>query len=460
LHLNFNQQEIHMPVHRPFWGLMAFAIFASAAIAQQPGSAEQRMEQFERRLSELERKYQADLKARDDEIAQLKAQLQRAQPAATAPAARSTQDLIKEIDAGPATTAAAAPRTQATFNPDVTVVADFVGNLSTRSSNKARNRSDIRAVELDLRAPVHPRADAVLILPFVRELEDPLFFESGMDQEGPENAVEIEEAYLFLHNFGISNLTAKLGRFHLRFGRQNLLHAHDWPTVDNNFVNQSFLGGEALSDAGLSLSYVIPPGLIGDQYVELIAEIISGEGGESPTLNNDASVQSPALNLHALWNRDIRKNWNLELGTSFLAGKHDNQASMSTSLFGLDATLIRTDPSGRFNNQLFQAEAIYGITDTSETDSQHAWGAYALAQQQLNKDWYAGLRVDWTENALDDSQEVWGISPYVSWYWSEFLRFRIEYQHRTGDTPSENTVFFQATWLFGAHPPHPYWSMR
>lgn len=53
-----------------------------------------------------------------------------------------------------------------------------------------------------------------------------------------------------------------------------------------------------------------------------------------------------------------------------------------------------------------------------------------------------------------------GGSPYVSWYWSEFLRLRAEYQHRGGDVDSANVLYFQATYIFGVHPPHPYWAMR
>jgi hypothetical protein len=92
--------------------------------------------------------------------------------------------------------------------------------------------------------------------------------------------------------------------------------------------------------------------------------------------------------------------------------------------------------------------------------TQNAWGAYVLGQQQLGRDWYTGLRLDWTENAVNDGQQVWGVSPYITWYWSEFLRFRLEYQHKDGDVPAEDVLYFQATWIFGAHPPHPYWVMR
>jgi hypothetical protein len=451
------------------WGALAFACLGHAPVAPaqstQPTTTDERLDRFERRLNEIEQKYQSELKARDQEIARLRDQLERSRQlpvATTSPAdqiEKTRQDVLKDIEAreAPAPTF----RLPASFNPDLAVISDFAGNASTLNENPARNRFDVREVELDLRAAVDPRADGVLILPIGRDVEDPLFFDPAHAEGGVDTSIEIEEAYLSLHDFGIPNLAAKLGRFHLRFGRQNLLHLHDLPTVDNNFVNQSFLGPESLNDAGLSLSYVVPPKLIGNQYVEAIVEVISGEGSdESPVLNNDAFVDGPALNTHLLWNHDVARDWNLELGGSWLVGKHNDGNRQNANLFGADVTLIHTDPSGRFNNTLLQAEGIYGIVDTSRADTQHSWGGYLLAQQQLNRDWYVGCRVDWTESALDDRQEVWGISPYVSWYWSEFLRFRMEYQHRDGDVPGEDTLYFQATWIFGAHPPHPYWAMR
>src|SRR6185503_7512873 len=133
--------------------------------------------------------------------------------------------------------------------------------------------------------------------------------------------------------------------------------------------------------------------------------------------------------------------------------------ALDADLFGGDLTLIHTDPSGGFNNQLLQAEFIHGLVDQEGGSTDRSWGAYVLGQQQFNKDWYAGTRLDWTENPNDPGSDVWGVSPYVSWYWSEFLRFRLEFQHKEGDVPDENVVMFQVTWIFGAHPPHPYWAM-
>jgi hypothetical protein len=449
--------------HLRLLGIALLSCSAGTVLAQAT-NPDQRMDQVEKRLDDMEQRHQAELKARDEKISKLEEQVrQRAiTPVPTDDDIDKTKnDILKDIDSrAPATQTLRVP---ASFNPDLAVVGDFRGNVSTNNVNPARNRFDIGSVELDLRAAVDPRADGVVILPISRDIGDPLFFHGKADADGViDTGIDIEEAYIFLHDFGVPNLTAKLGRFHLRFGRQNILHSHDWPTVDNNFVNQAFLGPESLNDSGLSLSYVIPPKFIAGQYVEVIAEIISGEGGggEAPVLNNDAFVDSPALNVHVIWNTDIGKDWNLEVGGSYLTGKHNDDNRQNVNLFGTDVTLIHTDPSGRFNNQLFMAEALYGDVDTSRTDTQHALGAYVLAQQQLNRDVYTGVRLDWTQNPLDDKQEVWGVSPYVSWYWSEFLRFRLEYQHKGGDVKDEDTLYFQCTFIYGAHPPHPYWALR
>jgi hypothetical protein len=459
---------------------------ATALHAQ--NSPDDRLRRLEERFDAMERQHQAELKQRDDEIARLRAKVDAAAPAAP----QGGQDaLIGEIDRAGTPSAAAAKVTDAqravaqdaalrsapfqlgarnavsfnavSFNPDIAVITDFLASYSSNRQNDALNRFDVREVELDFRAAVHPSADAVVILAFERDAENPVFAELGEEEEGGLNSsVNVEEAYLFLHDFGMPNLTAKLGRYHMRFGRQNMLHLHDLPTIDPPLVNQAFLAPEALVDSGLSLSYVIPPGYVGNQYIEVIGEILAGEGGgsESATLRGDLDVDSPAFNTHVLWNTNLPGGMNLELGGSWLTGHASGDNEQDVNVFGVDATLIRRDPRGGFFNQLLQAEAMYSETDNEDADEQHAFGAYVLGQQQINRDWFAGLRLDYTENPNADGDEAWAVSPYVSYYWSEFLRFRMQYQHRGGDVESEDNLFLQGTWIFGAHPPHPYWSMR
>jgi hypothetical protein len=452
--------------------LLALALTGSGALAQTTTTTDERLDRAERRLDELEKRHAAELKARDQKIAELEGKL-RSAPPTTAPAAGATspQDDIERTraavleDVQQRSAESGVMRLAQDFNPKIAVITDFVGTVTPKNDrgNDAYNRFDVREAELDLRAAVDPRADGVLVVAHERDVHNPIFAEAGGDEEeeGVESSTNLEEAYLFLHDFGVPNLTAKLGRFHVRFGRQNVLHLHDLPTTDAPFVNQAFLAPEALTDAGASFSYVIPPQYTGGQYVEAIAEILSGEGAESesPTLGGDLSVDSPALNFHLLWNTDVTRELNLELGASWLTAHRGTDNAQDVNLFGADVTLLRTDPTGGFNNTLFQGELIYGDVDGDE-GTNHALGAYVLAQQQFNRDWYAGVRLDWTENPNNDAEEAWGMTPYVSWYWSEFLRFRFAYQHRETEVDAEDVFSVQATWIFGAHPPHPYWSMR
>jgi hypothetical protein len=446
---------------------IAAACTAASIQAAPPTSqpADSRLDRLERRLDQLQEKYDTDMKSRDDEIAQLKSQIAHPaqQAAPTAPSAndidKTTQDMLQDIqskESAPPTI-----RVPASFNPNFAVISDFAGNTSSDHENPARNRFDLREVELDLRAAVDPRADAVVILPIDREVSDPLFFNPTRADGSIDTSIDIEEAYINLHDFGVPNLTAKLGRFHLRFGRWNLLHLHNWPTVDNAFVVQSFLGPESLVDSGVSFSYQVPPAMVNNEYLEADVEVISGVGDTSdPVLNNGAFVSTPGVNVHALWNHDLTQNINFEWGGSFLHGHHNSDANQYANVFGTDFTLMHTDPTGRFNNQLFQTEVMAGNVDNGANNPQHSMGAFIIAQQQLNRDWYTGVRLDWTKNAVNEHQEVWGVSPYLTWYWSEFLMFRTEYQHKAGDVPTEDSLWFQCDFVFGAHPPHPYWAAK
>ena len=111
-----------------------------------------------------------------------------------------------------------------------------------------------------------------------------------------------------------------------RTGRAGNPHGGGETTVDAPFVLQSFLAPEALVDAGLEVSYLIPNPW--NEYLELILELNSGEGAasESPNLRGDARAQSPSLVSHFLWNKNLTDTLNLELGASTLWGPSENDS--------------------------------------------------------------------------------------------------------------------------------------
>src|SRR3954470_19686438 len=156
---------------RIFHFALMLALSVGVAAGQTSEPTDRRLDDIDRRLNELESRYKAELKTRDEEIARLKQQITSApaQSPTPPPAAddieKTKQDILKDIETNRSSPLTL--RTPANFNPDLAVIGDFHGNISTRNENPARNRFDVAAVELDLRAAVDPRADAVVVLPFV-----------------------------------------------------------------------------------------------------------------------------------------------------------------------------------------------------------------------------------------------------------------------------------------------------
>ncbi|MEK6561892.1 MAG: hypothetical protein AABZ59_01810, partial [Candidatus Binatota bacterium] len=88
------------------------------------------------------------------------------------------------------------------------------------------------------------------------------------------------------------------------------------------------------------------------------------------------------------------------------------------------------------------------------------FGYSLFSQWQLNQRTYAGLRWDQTRTLFDPGLMRRSLTPYVSYYFTEFLRARLNYERRWSDLFTENnrnSLFFELNWVFGSHPPEPFW---
>ena len=142
-------------------------------------------------------------------------------------------------------------------------------------------------------------------------------------------------------------------------------------------------------------------------------------------------------------------------------------------MFGLDATYQWLDPAAPGTRSLlFQTEFLWAANDIEDspfgTFRNDSFGFYAFGQYQFDLNWYAGVRFDYTEfpgvEVRGPADSDWAVSPYVTWYLTEFLRFRFEYQHREfdflGASDDEDNLLFGLTFSIGSHAPHPYWVNR
>jgi hypothetical protein len=347
------------------------------------------------------------------------------------------------------------------LNPEITAFFDAGGSVATMGDNPAHDRFNLREVELDFRAAVTPRADGALVL----ALEEEIHREDGEIEL--HHHFGIEEAFLDYHTL-TEDLGLKLGKFRNAFGRNNLLHTHDLPQISRPLAVQAFLGHHGLATLGASLSWIVPNPW--GRYLELTTDLVNADGGEESPILGGPSADNPAVIGHLKLFEDIGETGSLELGASYLWGRTAAGSGSTGLLLGLDATYFWRDPERPDSRSLLaQAEFFWSDTDfydgISPVVDHRRMGGYAFLQYQPAQYWYTGLRFDYTEfpdRAEDDYD--WGISPYVSWYLSEALRLRLEYQHHSvefgGDRENEAALMLGVTFFIGAHPPHPYWVNR
>lgn len=349
------------------------------------------------------------------------------------------------------------------YNPSVTIFGDVGVSLSSDGNDKTSNRFNLREFELDARAAIAPFADGVFIATFGEEIGD-----NGSGGVDVATVTDVEEGYIDFHALPY-DLTGKIGKFRSAFGAGNPLHTHDTPQVDRPLVEQAFLGPEGLASVGASLSWLVPNPW--DEFIEVTGQVINADGGEESPILGGPNADNPAYLGHLKWFTDVGDYGSLELGGSYLYTHTSDQENFDANLFGFDATLKLPDPDAPdIRSFLVQGEVYSAQNDiydsTTGTGSRNdSFGAYLFAQWQFNKNWYAGIRGDYTEFPNSDiygpSDSEWAVSPYLTWYPAEFLRLRLEYQHNQFDTSAgsfdNDELMLQFTFVLGAHPPHPYW---
>ncbi len=356
-----------------------------------------------------------------------------------------------------------APIAPNVLNPAITVIGDLLYRYDNRAVGEDGERIDntvnLREVEFDFRAAVDPYANAVVIFALASEV--PGEFEA-----------EIEEAYVTIGRLPLPlldspplSLQFKLGRFRTDVGLVNRLHLHDLPWVNRPLVMQELFGVEGYRGTGASMRLLLP-WFDDEGALEFSAQVLAGGG--IPVGETEPRFPSAVGNLRLV---------------QLVAGAHE------INLAGI-FLFARTNPKGNLNDFTYAADALYkwqpkSGADTSSfvlggeaffshrefvvepevpdeppsTELNDPIGYFAYAQVQLSRRTYLGARWDDTAALTDASLRTRAVSGYLTWYASEFLRFRFGYEHgfKNSEVAERNTAFAQLDFVFGSHPPEPYW---
>jgi hypothetical protein len=360
------------------------------------------------------------------------------------------------------------PVSPSALNPAMTAFINGIGRLDDRavySADGARidDRVFLRSLEVDLRAAVDPFADAVATFSL---------------EGGPDGGFEadLEEAYVVLKRLPIVDaaplgLKLKLGRFRAPFGLANRIHLHDLPWTTRPLPVTRLLGSEhgESFEAGFTATgadaEVILPELVPGAVIEANLDLVDGgrlavsDPGDETTHHHLGYL----ARVHLF--RTFKEAHDLDLGASAYVERGPRYAR----LYGVDLTYKwKPVKAGEWRSVVLGGELMWAdrrfAVDGSDTLAHTSpLAGYAFGQVQLSWHTYLGARYDVAESPEDGLTTTRVAAAYLSYYTSEYLRFRAGYEHRWSDLPADdgaNTVFTEVNVVFGSHPTEPYWVNR
>ena len=93
------------------------------------------------------------------------------------------------------------------------------------------------------------------------------------------------------------------------------------------------------------------------------------------------------------------------------------------------------------------------VEETGVSGSGSAGGFWSMAELRLSPSWLVGARLDRTENPGEPDVSQWLVSPTLTWWQSEFVRVRAEYDFLSGfeDEARSGMFVLQVTFALGPH---------
>jgi hypothetical protein len=210
-------------------------------------------------------------------------------------------------------------------------------------------------------------------------------------------------------------------------------------------------------------------------YVEVLGGVFNGDNA---TAFGRGALTHPLVTGRARAFFELGDSHGLQVGASVANGETTER--LGSTLVGYDLK-YKLRPDGWLHPLLtLGTEGIYsmrrtergvdidgdGVFDFSQKKRRDSFGWYGWAEVQPWRRWAFGARYDSTQYP-DAPGWQWAVEPYVSFLPSEFLRFRLAYKHTDrqqrvdfagngGSARLVDELLFQATFILGAHPAHPF----
>lgn len=400
------------------------------------------------------------------ELARLQAQLDSLRRAMAPPVTTdSVEDAVARLRAAAAAavsdTTAAAPavaegefvsrqRNLSVFNPEISVTGDIFAFVNTETPGQ--DNFVPREFEIALQSNLDPYSRAKVFVahhmhggeiePFADDGED------GHDEEG--SSVEIEEGYVEWVNLP-GGLGVTLGQFRQRFGKYNRWHPHALPTQQLPLPYVAYLGEEGLAQAGVSVHWLAP--IHGPTTWEVWFEATRS----SATPFGESHRMSMLGHVNAFW--QISPATYFELGGTGMVGPYkgdfedvEYEADWGTRLLGLDATFDWTPPDrAKFRQATLHGGVVWSSHDVEDLVDATAFGAFVNGEYKLGQRWWVGAHYEYVQDPFDPDRSSWLTGPTLTWWQSEFVRLRAEYEIVSRPDGRFGQFVLQTTFAMGPH---------
>jgi hypothetical protein len=421
--------------------------------------------------------------ARDQEIAELRARLAELEAALLELQQQREQDDLDSILAEADRLTAQEQRTDAeaeaqresfvgrernlqAMNPEISFLGDVSYDWS--DSPDIQDGFVLRGAELAFQAALDPYTRFKAFLagheqPPILEHEHE---EAKQEDHGHEHSEEINlsigEAYVEWVALPF-NTRLRVGKFRQQFGTLNRWHLHALPTADLPFALRNIFGHHGQVGLGVGLDWQLPR--LWASANGLTLEVVNAD---NPTAFAGSEFDDPAWLLRHTGFFDLGPDAYLELGLNGMIGPNGETETSDTTLAGVDLNFI-WEPTQRakYRSVEFRGEYIHaryeGEEETVESDSLYAYLSWKFARR-----WIVGVRYDNAELPYPEvhlhheqefteglREEAW--SPYLTFWQSEFVRLRLQYQYADRDfewahgPDDDHRLIMQATFAAGPH---------
>ena len=330
------------------------------------------------------------------------------------------------------------------LNPEISLNGDVYASIQ---SETPRSENFIpREFEVSFISALDPFTRAKVFLSAEEEGGRIKVFPDG-GEEGEEGGVAVEEGYIewiaLPGGFGI-----KVGRFFQQFGQLNRWHSHALQFQSRSLPHLAFIGGESLAQDGASAHWLLPTG--GSGAYEATVEVTRSR---NEILFGESHRLSYLGHMNGFW--QLSESTDLDLGVSALFGDYqDLTGRRRNRLFGGEMSFNWAPPE----RSLYRGVVVRGGVMLSDpgavsglAEPEAALGVWTLAEVKLSRQWIASGRYEWVENPEDPTESAWLASPALTYWQSEYVRLRAEYDvlGNPGNTTGQFTL--RITFAMGPH---------